>query len=142
MGDLHKINKEQRLYVIKESSGGYSCLGFDVLDRKARSLAFELGDTWTERKDTKKAYRHYSKLLKTARKKNKETGWRSKTGLSPQLIGLEKRRVEVETTYGEKRRFYVGKSTGWIPCHLEIPRKDSTGGPAADFEYKSVQVLY
>ena len=43
---------------------------------------------------------------------------RSDAGLTQQLIGLEGWRVEVETTYGETRRFIVGRSSGWIPCHI------------------------
>lgn len=35
---LNSINEEQRLYVMA-SGGGYSCYGFDVLDRKARAVA-------------------------------------------------------------------------------------------------------
>jgi hypothetical protein len=62
--------------------------------------------------------------------------------LSPQLSGLEGRRVEVVTMQGEKKRFIVGRSTGWRPVHLEVPRRDSTGGPAASREYKSVRRLY
>lgn len=67
---------------------------------------------------------------------------RDPSGLSEQLIGLEGWRVEVETTYGETRRFIVGRSTGWRPCHLEIPRRDSTGGGSADKVYRSVRALY
>ena len=62
--------------------------------------------------------------------------------LSPQLIGLEGYRVEVETTYGETRRFIVGKSTGWKPIHLEIKTRRSLGGSGAEKAYKSVTVLY
>ena len=29
---------------------------------------------------------------------------------------------------GYKQRFYIGKSTGWIPIYLEIKRDDSSGG--------------
>lgn len=63
---------------------------------------------------------------------------RSDAGLTKQLIGLEGWRVEVVTTYGEKRRFIVGRSTGWVPCHIEIKTKVSTGGMGADSEYASV----
>jgi hypothetical protein len=48
---------------------------------------------------------------------------RSDKGLSPQLIGLEGWRVEVVTTYDETRRFIVGRSTGWTPCHIERARR-------------------
>lgn len=67
---------------------------------------------------------------------------RSDAGLSPQLVGWEGWRVEVVTTYGETRRFIVGRSTGWIPCHLEIARRDSSGGGGAEREYASVRPLY
>lgn len=66
---------------------------------------------------------------------------RSDAGLTPQLIGLEGYRVEVITTYNEKRRFIVGRSTGWVPCHVELKRIDSIWGDGADKEYKSVKVI-
>lgn len=62
--------------------------------------------------------------------------------LSPQLLGLEGWRVEAVTTYGETRRFIVGKSTGWVPIHLEIKTRRSTGGFAAERTYTSVRKLY
>lgn len=67
---------------------------------------------------------------------------RDNSGLSPQLIGLEGWRVEVLTTYGEKRRFIVGKSTGWRPCHLELSRRGSTSGGGAEKEYVKITKLY
>lgn len=66
---------------------------------------------------------------------------RSNANLSPQLVGLEGKRVEVATIYDATRRFYVGRSTGWIPCHIEISRCNARGGPSADREYKSVRVI-
>lgn len=67
---------------------------------------------------------------------------RDNSGLSPQLIGLEGWRVEVITTYGEKRRFIVGISTGWRPCHLEVSRRGAHGGGASEKTYASVKKLY
>ena len=67
---------------------------------------------------------------------------RSADGLSPQLMGKEGWRVEVITTYDEKRRFIVGRSTGWIPCHIEVSRRGAFGGQGAEKEYKSVRMLY
>ena len=66
------------------------------------------------------------------------TALRSDANLTKQLVGLEGWRVEVVTTYGEKRRFIVGRSTGWIPCHIEIKTRVSHGGGGADREYVSV----
>lgn len=67
---------------------------------------------------------------------------RDLSGLTPQLIGLEGYRVEVETVYGEKRRFIVGRSTGWRPCHIELANMRSNGGGSAEREYRSVRKLY
>lgn len=55
---------------------------------------------------------------------------RDNSGLEPRLIGLEGKRVEITLPDGTRERFYVGKSTGWLPCHLEIKRRDSSGGGA------------
>ncbi len=63
-------------------------------------------------------------------------------GLSPQLLGLEGWRVEVVTDYGETRRFIVGRSTGWRPCHIEISRRTAHSGVGAERKYKSVRKLY
>ena len=64
------------------------------------------------------------------------------TDLTPQLLNLEGWRVEVETIYGEIRRFIVGKSTGWKPVHLEVKTRRSLGGDCAEKEYKKVTQLY
>jgi hypothetical protein len=138
-----KINRKDRLFVIPTGSG-WSCYGFDNLDREMRGLAaeFQIPIPRGIRKGTMLAYHFNEGLHAVGRKKNAETGWRSAVGLSPQLIGLEGWRVEVVTTYGETRRFIVGKSTGWMPIHLEIARRDSSGGGGAERQYKSVRALY
>jgi hypothetical protein len=62
--------------------------------------------------------------------------------LTPQLNGLEGQRVEAVRKNGvETVRFYVGRSSGWSPIHLEVKLMTSTGGNAADREYKSITVL-
>lgn len=66
---------------------------------------------------------------------------RSDANLSPQLMSLEGFRVEVLDKFGETRRFQVGKSTGWVPCHLELHRSDSSGGGPADKKYETVRVI-
>lgn len=63
---------------------------------------------------------------------------RDNSCMTPQLHGLEGWRVEVVTKYGEKRRFIVGRSTGWRPIHLEIKTSRSTGGGPAESEYALV----
>jgi len=67
---------------------------------------------------------------------------RDLSDLNPQLTEWRGWRVEVVDQFGETRRFIVGMSAGWKPCHLELSRRDSRGGGMADRSYKSVRPLY
>ena len=136
------MNTEQELFVIPCGTG-YTCLGFDVCFDRSVKLAQELGVTVPMKryKATEGAYAYYERLINIAQERHNKTGWRSNSELSPQLIGLEGKRVEVKDCYGEVRRFKVGKSTGSIPCHLELANSRSTSGEAvmgAPFEYVKV----
>lgn len=62
--------------------------------------------------------------------------------LTKQLTGMEGWRVEVTDEGGNKRRFIVGRSSGWRPCHLEISRRSAVGGFPARDRYASVRALY
>lgn len=66
---------------------------------------------------------------------------RDNSDLTPQLIGLEGHRVEVTVNARPRWRFVVGKSTGWRPCHLELPRVTSRGGEPALKKYALVLSL-
>lgn len=131
-GKLHSINRAQRLYVIEAGRGYVSCLGFDVAHRRTSEVA-----AWLDRAElapparrgTLKAWRAYQVAMEAGADHHRRTGERCTAELTPALIGLEGRRVEVSGPDGS-RRFWVGKSTGWSPCHLEIARRDSTGGGA------------
>lgn len=140
---LHSINKEQRLYVLS-CGNGYSWLGFDVCFDKTIKLAKELNreDLVPKRKGTKLAYKNYNKLVALAHKRYVTTKQQSKVNLVPQLIGKERCRVEVVDCYNEKRRFIVGKSMGWIPCHIELRKSNSIGGHAVTgAPFKSIRVV-
>jgi hypothetical protein len=59
---------------------------------------------------------------------------RDLSGLIPELRGKEGERIEVHYPPLDgfpawSQRFYVGRSTGWKPCHIQISRRDTTGGP-------------
>jgi len=130
------INEDQRLYVIP-CGRGYTCLGFDVLMARHNALAAWLrleglpaDDLPAEARGTLPAYEAYDALLAQGADYCRRTGKRCPVELTPQLVGLEGRRVEVVDCHGQKRRFQVGRSTGWMPCHLEIARRTSSGGPA------------
>ncbi len=147
-----KINAEQELYVIpsyhRGKVSGYSCLGFDVLLRKANAVADWLvseGQHATripaEGRGTPRAYGAYLALMSQGSAYNRDTGKRCPAELCPQLTGLEGKRVEIEYEDGTTMRFWVGKSTGWMPCHLEIARRNSSGGGQISGPFKSVRVI-
>lgn len=88
--------------------------------------------------------------------------FRDESELTTDLMGFEGWRVEVRDTSEcdcraaefnapahsteclsrQTRRFYVGRSTGWKPCHLEIHNRRSRGGDPARKAYASVTRLY
>jgi hypothetical protein len=130
MKNLHSINKEQGLFTFKNGKY-FSCLGFEVVINKAKRLSEELGiDCPNFRKGSKESLKFYYKMLKIASQKHEKTGWRSNSELYKPFIGHEGKRVEVEYTWGEKERFYIGKSMGFIPCHIMVKQSNSTGGPS------------
>jgi hypothetical protein len=132
-------NEKQKLFTIKCGSGS-SCLGLEVCRASAARLAAELGECLPEDYRSKRfdsamaLYKDYSRLVEKARVRNQKTGWRSSSELTPDLIGLEGKRVEVvhqwDSGKTEKVRFQVGKSTGWIPCHIALHNRASSGGPS------------
>jgi len=138
-----KINKKQKLYVIP-CGGGFSCYGFEVLKNKLNRLAMEYKreDLSVKRSGTIKAYNNYFKIVKIAEKRYKTESYRSKSELIPEFIGNEGRKVEVITSYNEKERYIIGKSTGFIPCHLEIKKRNSSGGSSVcGYPFKSIKFL-
>lgn len=128
---LYRIDRKRRLYVLRHGDG-YSCLGFEVAERKRRAVLQWLGaEPEPMRLGTKKHFAAYEAAMRRGRQHNAATGLRCMADLEPALRGLEGKRVEVVAPDGERNRFYVGRSTGWFPCHLEIKTRRSTGGVAA-----------
>lgn len=134
--DLHSINTDQRCYVLK-SGNGYSCYGFDVIAKKLERFktVFEIKDYPI---GSPEMYYEYIQLIEQLR----NTGKRYDFELNPRLIGLEGKRIEC-VMYGEKARFIVGKSTGFIPIHLEIKTRRSRGGSGIPYDapISNIQVL-
>lgn len=142
------VNAEHELYVIP-CGNGFSCLGFDVLLTRYAAIAAWLHKEGLPQENlppksrgTFQAYAAYRELLDQAGSYCRRKGLRCPAELTPQLIGLEGKRVEVVDRHGERRRFIVGKSTGWLPIHLEIARRNSSGGPAVTgAPFQSVRVV-
>lgn len=127
------INQDQELYVIP-SGNGFSCLGFDVVIRKIKALGEELHLPYNNLvRGSMETYNTYLNVIEIALEKHQATGWRSKSELYSPFIGNEGKRVEVEYNNGEKERFYIGKSMGFIPCHIKIKKSNSIGGEAVYF---------
>lgn len=140
------INKEQGLFVIP-CGEGFTCLGFDVCQNRIVGIENELskltGQIFNELppKDTIESYNRYDEAIKLARAYHLKTGYRFTCELHPLLIGKEGKRVEVTDKAGNKRRFIVGKSTGFIPCHLEIKTIHSNGGESVLNDFNTVKVF-
>lgn len=136
------VNKEQKLYVLA-SNGGYSCLGFSVVERKVKALCIELSIGFVPCKiGTIKMYKQYLALVENAKVRYNATGVKSNIELIPEFIGKEGYRVQIIDKYGETRRFIIGKSSGFIPCHLEIAKSNSRGGAAVcGYPFKSINFI-
>ncbi len=134
-------NAEQRLFVIPCGDSGYSCLGFDVCFERHSRLAAELGLPLPTSRGSLADYRLYELAVEAAREKHARTGWCSQSELVPQFIGREGARVEIVTEWGETRRFTIGKSTGFIPCHLAVSRKGQRFCDAIYGPFKSIRFL-
>lgn len=138
------------VYVIK-NDGGTSCLGFDVtldrLERYALDLfqnveqVNELMKRMKAQRGQMVVYDRMRELQSALIERAQATGEEPVAELTPQLIGLEGCRVEVADMDGKTRRFIVGRSTGPIPCHLEISRTSAVGGYPARREYQRVRVV-
>jgi hypothetical protein len=137
-------------YVI-ERERSYSTLGFDQtldrIERYALNLYMDpkpvdaLMRAMRPKRGEVEVYEKMRELERALIDRYQETGERAVAELTPQLNGMEGWRVEVVRMNGESARFIVGKSTGPIPCHLEVKRVDSMGGDPADKEYKSVRAV-
>lgn len=139
-----------RLFLLSHGEG-YTTLGFAVCFEWTAALAKELKkvapspiEKWLGKEEDyyQSLYDYYEELKELAEEKNKKSGWRSKTQLTPQLIGLEGKVVRVVDKHDDERVFIVGKSTGFIPVHLEIEADGELGGSAVyGAPFKSVKVV-
>ena len=128
---LHSINHEQRLYVLP-CGKGYTCLGFDYAEKRRRHVLAWLGqDVIPVEVGTKEAFTAYEAAMSAGRQRNATTGEKCPAGLIPELDIYVGWRVEVQSTDGTKRRFNVSRSTGWMPCNIEVYNRRSLGGPSA-----------
>lgn len=151
--------------IISKDKGLYfycgSCLGFKNADQKARAVLAWLNSKGRmadmilaaqgvnlmalevpARMGTKKHYAAYRAIMAAGQMFATHSGEVCNADLTPQLIGLEGKAVRVLDSYGADRVFNVGKSCGWMPCHLELGKRTSKGGTAVcGAPFKSVEVV-
>lgn len=148
MNKLHHIDNEARLYHI-DCGTGFTSLGFDVCRKWTEAIAKWLGimPPSPSLVGSPAYYAAYQEISEKGQQHNKRTGERCNALLTPQLVGMEGKIVEVidhpEHLYGKEpvpRRFRVGKSTGWMPTHLEMEQR-AEFGDCAQPKYQSVKVV-
>jgi hypothetical protein len=135
-----RLDYKRELYLIV-GNGGTSVLGWDVVQERIERLHLAFGEPEPPAvpRGSLEAYDTLVNLQERAKRHYDETGERCVANLTPQLIGNEGWRVEVVDHEGdEPRRFIVGRSTGWLPVHLEISRRNAHGGGPARMQYHSV----
>lgn len=135
------LQNTDRLYSY-QTSFGWQTIGYDYCYKKCNAVATWLGKPeWLIREDeigTVPALERYLTVMMLG----SIDGRTCEADLTPQLIGLEGRRVEVVDKWGDTRRFKVGKSTGWMPCHLELANSRSRGGGSVyGAPFRSVRVI-
>jgi len=127
---IFRNDSTNRIFYIRfKHSQGVEGLGWDVCaDRTAKYEAWAGLASSDEPRGTEEAFNAYCVALKAAQRHASETGKRCNAFLIPELVDREGSRVEVRYPDGEIKRFKVGKSTGWAPCHLELANARSRGG--------------
>ncbi len=111
-----------------------SCLGHENAERRRHAVLAWLGlPCAAVPLGSDEHLQAYQKAMRLGEAHHQRTGKRCPALLTPTLIGLEKTRVAILDPKGrETRRFWVGKSTGWMPVHLSLPRINTRGGFPVD----------
>ena len=144
------VNKEQEIYILPYLSEdgdeieGYTCLGFDHALKTTKAVSNWLNNAdilKLSKRGTMAAYDQYRRIMSAGFRYHQSTGGICPADLTPKLIGLEGKKVRVTYEDGTKETFRVGRSTGWMPCHLAIESDRDDGGPAVLSGIEHVEVL-
>ncbi|MBK5963847.1 hypothetical protein CCR95_07040 [Thiocystis minor] len=113
-----------------------SCIGHENAERRRHAVLAWLGlPCAVVPLGTDEHLQAYQKAMRLGEAHHAKTGKRCPALLTPELIGLEDARVAILDPEGrETRRFWVSRSTGWMPVHLSIPRITSHGGFPVDLD--------
>lgn len=67
-------------------------------------------------------------IMRLAFERYVQTGRSFDVDLVPELIGLEGHRIELIDRKGLIHQFVVGRSRGWLPCHVKLAASEDTIG--------------
>ena len=144
--ELHEIDGENELYVYINLDGSCGTIGFNRASIIAQKVYLWLEMSHqTPPVGTREAFDYYVTAMRIGQTHYMETKEKCEAELDHRFTQYYEsgERVEVEwkdgyedytgygaRTDGKKGRFYVGKSSGWMPIYLMIQRRDSHGGGA------------
>ncbi len=145
--ELTRIDEDNSLYVFRNDAGHMSSIGFDYAFEQAMMVSKWLGGNCASvrfwNKGTREGFEEYNEVLLAGRQRSQSIGKRCEAELDQRFTRFYEsgERVQVNwkdgfedfsgygaRTDGMKARFYVGKSTGWMPIYLMIYRRNSHGG--------------
>ncbi|ENY6785832.1 hypothetical protein ACF1CY_003321 [Providencia rettgeri] len=142
-----KIDKQKQQYVFTQGRGVFP-IGIALLAKRAKAVAQWMGVA--EPKIKAGSFEHYTECMAIMEKGHqyaKRTGLQCSGNLSPQLVGYEGERVSVVDNAGHTRSFWVARTLGWMPSHLEVDRlpvvfgQDNEDDVLAAENYQSVVVI-
>lgn len=136
------LNFKHQAFTVPSGRGSIT-LGFSECKRRTQAIAdhYERQDLAPTEYGTAIAYFEYVKAVNYAEAEYRRTGQPCPVDLNTQLEGLEGRKVEAVTHNGERREFWVARSTGWRPSHLEASEPGAKAGTVCPREYRSVTVI-
>lgn len=136
-----KIDKQKGLYVLTKGLGVFP-IGIGLLAKRAKALAQWMGIA--EPKSEEGTPEHYTECMAMMDKGQlhaKRTGLKCTGNLNAQLVGYEGERVSVVDSAGQHRSFWVARTLGWMPGHLEIEFDNGEDGALASEIYQSVTLV-
>jgi hypothetical protein len=143
MNTFKQFDPEHQLFVYQFADGsGYSTIGLAYAQRRVKHVANWVQCPVPPVTPDEEGFKTYQTVMHFGEIQSRVTGYRCKGELVPELVGLEGKHVEVVNHDGDISRFWVGKSTGWMPCHLALKRRSSPDGdPVYGAPFKSVKVI-
>lgn len=143
---LGHVDPKSKLYFITLDHG-HTCLGWDIAFKQAKAVAEWLGLPLPDPKliGTERGYEEYQAFMAAGKAHHAETKQRCLVELDSRFTPFYERKERVEVVLkpgfeqyygyglrvdGKKQRFWVGRSTGWMPIYLQILNTKASGGEA------------